>query len=238
MSTDIPKNKWAVIIDTNKYAGNFERELCAYCTGIIGECEVGDDLVPSFQEYIKTIGWKENKFEEVVAQVADDHGCERPVSIYPNPRWFNNGVGGEYRKAEKNVEEKALCGYINEVIRDNKESLNRIKHMIGKSNAELEASRAGWTKAEIDKEMTRYNKEIERAKNTKKVSHYPSYCSVAIFFEEKPSEEMIDIIKQRASEYCKSPEVRGKRGIFTKEIIKIEGYRLIYSKATDIETEI
>lgn len=29
------------IIDTDSYSGNFEREMCAYITGHIGDCLVG-----------------------------------------------------------------------------------------------------------------------------------------------------------------------------------------------------
>ncbi len=31
------------VIDTDTYAGSFEREICAYVTGQIGECEVGKE---------------------------------------------------------------------------------------------------------------------------------------------------------------------------------------------------
>ena len=31
------------VIDTDIYAGNFERQMCAYITGQIGECEVGKE---------------------------------------------------------------------------------------------------------------------------------------------------------------------------------------------------
>ncbi len=33
-------NPYLFVIDTDTYAGNFEREMCAYVTGQIGECEV------------------------------------------------------------------------------------------------------------------------------------------------------------------------------------------------------
>ena len=33
--------KYLFVIDTDSYSGNFEREMCAYCTGQIGDCEVG-----------------------------------------------------------------------------------------------------------------------------------------------------------------------------------------------------
>lgn len=37
--------EYSFIIDTDKYAGNFERDMCAFLTGEIGECGVGDEYV-------------------------------------------------------------------------------------------------------------------------------------------------------------------------------------------------
>lgn len=64
--------KFAVLIKTNKYAGNFEREMCAHLTGHVGECEVGEEYV---DDDIATI------FESVIGNEADDNGCYRPVAL-------------------------------------------------------------------------------------------------------------------------------------------------------------
>ncbi len=64
-------------VKTDSYAGNFEREMCAFMTGVVGECGVGDIVAGLFaQEYPG-----ENSWEDKVMQVADDHGCHRPVTI-------------------------------------------------------------------------------------------------------------------------------------------------------------
>jgi hypothetical protein len=80
---DGPKNGWAFVIDTDSYAGNFEREMTAYLTGIIGECEVGEELV---EREIK------KKFEQYVQSVPDEHGCYRPTSCWksPNSKSYNS----------------------------------------------------------------------------------------------------------------------------------------------------
>lgn len=64
--------EYVIIVRTDSYAGNFERELCAHLTGIVGDCEVGDDYV---DENIESI------FEEIVKSVPDDNGTRRPVSL-------------------------------------------------------------------------------------------------------------------------------------------------------------
>jgi len=78
------------IINTDRYAGNFEREMCAYSTGVIGDCEVGDRQADDFIEtYNKTI---RDFFEKNIEQRPDDHGCYRPVEIYNN----NPNIDNEY----------------------------------------------------------------------------------------------------------------------------------------------
>lgn len=32
---------YSIVVETDSYAGNFEREMCAFMTGHIGECEAG-----------------------------------------------------------------------------------------------------------------------------------------------------------------------------------------------------
>ena len=69
------QNGYAVLIDTNRYAGNFERELCAYVTGQVGECEVGTPD-PDYDYEVE--------FSEKVTQTNQD-GCWRPCEIAVEP---------------------------------------------------------------------------------------------------------------------------------------------------------
>jgi len=71
MSTT-PKSGFGLVIKTSEYTGNFEREMCAFLTGHVGECEVGNDLtrvLPNKPDF------------ENLQQVPDEHGCHRPVSL-------------------------------------------------------------------------------------------------------------------------------------------------------------
>ena len=84
---DIPK--FIFVIDTTDYAGNFERELCAYVTGQIGDCGAGHDLREVALEEQPRL---DEIFEDTVKQYHDDHGCWRPCQIWPNKKGKYNSV--------------------------------------------------------------------------------------------------------------------------------------------------
>lgn len=65
------------LIKTNQYAGNFEREMCAFMTGVLGDCGVGDIAAGLFSQQCPGEDWTEK-----VQQVVDDHGCYRPVGVW------------------------------------------------------------------------------------------------------------------------------------------------------------
>lgn len=86
---------YAFLIDTDTYAGSFEREMTAFCTGMVGECGVGQAEAISFKaEHGEEWG---DKFDHAVSFQSDDRGCSRPTSIWPTNGWFNDGMGGHYR---------------------------------------------------------------------------------------------------------------------------------------------
>ena len=82
--------EYKLVIKTNKYAGNFEREMCAYSTGSIGECEVGEELADRFKE---ELGEElADTFVDNIIDKADDHGWYRPVCItrFPGDSEYNS----------------------------------------------------------------------------------------------------------------------------------------------------
>lgn len=124
---------YIVLVDTNMYSGNFEREMTAYCTGTIGECEVGDRQARLFQEEVAEE--LQAEFEDALAHPADERGCRRPCSI-----WRSEGKS--------------------------------------------------------------------------------SYEEVAMFFDCKPTQSMLDLIKQRAVEFSKEGGYNGKMIIHSVKLIK------------------
>ena len=87
---------WIVVISTDNYTGNFERELCAYSTGIIGSCGVGEELAQKFYEEMELVDFKDwngvdvetcgedfnNPFFLIIQQKADDNGHRRPCAMW------------------------------------------------------------------------------------------------------------------------------------------------------------
>jgi hypothetical protein len=69
------------ILDTDAYA-NFERELTAFLTGVVGECGTGEEQAEIFEREHPDIF---ETFQEIVAMLPDENGCYRPTSIWATP---------------------------------------------------------------------------------------------------------------------------------------------------------
>lgn len=101
-------NNYVFVIDTRQYSGNFERQLCAHITGVVGECGVGSDYVESVdvlvEEHPDILGIPEAMewIDLNVAQVRDDSGAYRPCDIWATPGRTNNGNGVHSDVTEEN----------------------------------------------------------------------------------------------------------------------------------------
>lgn len=90
----MPSCKYLFVVDTDKYSGNFEDELCAYMTGKMREWGHGEEFVsryekecpPSVQE------WIDDGVAFVVTHT-DDVPNEAPMIILTTPGWTN--IDGE-----------------------------------------------------------------------------------------------------------------------------------------------
>lgn len=146
--------KYTFVIDTDQYSGNFEREMTAYCTGVIGECEVGREYQQMFNE--------DSDINTRIEQRDDGEGCYRPTIIWTTPNMSNDGYGTIVKGTQ---------------------------------------------------------------------FKYPAYCSVAIYFCQHPSPSDIEMIKRRAQQFVKLPDVE-------HDNITITGYRLIEEITVVKSTEI
>ena len=205
--------KFAFVIDTNSYAGNFEREMAAYLTGEVGECGVGEEEADSFPKGSKV------QFSNVAFH-ADENGCRRPVEIYPTPGMFNHGMGGNFKDGQ---EKAALKDYIKVTVayhKEHQDSTKRIKKILLSGEPY-----SNWTLRDCERDIADEQKEIDKARNTKKVTKHPAYCSVAIYFSTSPSPEQIALMKRRAALFAKQKEHK----------FKITGFRVVTNQKSTSE---
>lgn len=87
MAANIQVPPFSLVIDTDSYAGNFERELCAYVTGEEGDCGVVCENFESIQEELDK--WE---IRDIIMKVSDDRGCARPCYIAQSPNFKYNSV--------------------------------------------------------------------------------------------------------------------------------------------------
>ena len=215
--TDELTAPWLFIIDTEDYAGNFERDLCAYITGRVGECGVGDEEAALFTEETGQEG-----FENVVEE-SDDHGCHRPASIYPTPGWYNNGYGFGYKDGE---EAEALVAYRKQKAAHHREDacVKYYEEWLKDPTCHDRYIKAGYTEAKLKKYAKNCEKLALEAEKATEVAKYPCYNSVAISFDKKPTKKQIALMKERAFKFA---ALKNKYDPKRTLINKIIGFRLI-----------
>lgn len=200
------------VIDTDRYAGNFEREMCAFITGVFGDCGVGERVS---NNVCKDKDVK--KIECYVGTEVDEHGCWRPCKIYPTPGWANNGLGYEYKIGEG--EKQAAVEWATACI----------------SQAEAEM------RVYADKKHAKklYDEWIEKSKQPPPA--YPAYLSVAIVLDSVPPTKVLNLMKKRAklfSTLSKNGELESIGVRIDPGQINISGFRLVEEKVVVSETNL
>lgn len=230
-------SKYLFVIDTNSYAGNFERQMTAYLTGQIGDCGVGKEYVRYFET---EVGHPDSHFGNI--EQRSDEGCYRPCEIYPTPGYANNGLGGVYKIGDKEAEKESLRKYKEEEIKGATKNIARIEEIKMKL---LAGERVlNWTPEACDRDIKGFQDRVEAAKKKKKANRYPSYQSVAIFFNSKPTPKQIAIMKERAEKFgviyltLQHKELGNEDLMYTAPPIKILGFRLIEETTTTTAIEI
>jgi len=223
------------VIDTDQYAGNFERDLCAYLTGVIGECGVGEQYAHLYRQETHE---PYSRFEELIEQRSDHHGCHRPTSLYPTVGWLYDGEQGEVPEAE-----------FDQQLANEKYRLYKAKPfqeqlaITEKIDVNEEGyKKVGWTDRSKEKEIHRLQNEITRWLSEKTVCpRTQPNNSVAIYFNGTPSDMQIAIMKERAAKFAET-----KRQIAEKEDLSwdknfqltIYGFRIINETTIVKETTV
>lgn len=98
---EISDKIYIFVVDTDEYAGSFERDLCTYCTGIVPQyaADYFEDIAVQFKkEYPEWVDYFDKKIAEIVLEEERE---AVPASIFPTPGYFNDGLGHVYKESEK-----------------------------------------------------------------------------------------------------------------------------------------
>lgn len=184
---------YSLIIDTTLYSGNFERPLCAWLTGQVGECGVGGDVAEKARAALRHAQWWE---DHVVQTDNEGKGCPRPVAIAPTPGFFNDGVGGHHPDTPEGREAALPCYRARRQVDFERESRLYDQVVIGEG---------GWTQAGLDATLDRLAQRREEDLNRPEVQAYPAYQSVEIFLDEAPTEAVLDEVRERLQAVVEDP---------------------------------
>lgn len=181
-----------VAIDTNQYAGNFEREMCAYITGQYGDCGVGDDIANTEKPNIQNYDW----FNQHVVQEDDDSAyvCRRPCAIWPTQGWINDGMGTEFKDTPENRQLAKESAYTS-MVAYHKNQKDLVEQRLADKNFD-----ARWTEEACTRTLSSIQNSLQQIKESTNL--YPAYMSVGIFFDAIPPENVMDEIVKRALDFA------------------------------------
>ena len=220
MTNQTTETRIRLIIDTDSYAGNFERQSVAYATGLVGDCNVGDQEAAQCDGVVPddVMMW----WEDHGVQLPDDNGCCRPAAIHPTLGYFNNGMGGHFPSTDEGRAE-ALVKLRESTSQYVAQQLARLDKVDPSKPGNL---RGNWTPEAVAREKQQYQDKLDAVMAQTIVPEYPAYMSVAVTVDEVPSAEILDLFVSRMTEYLatKNVKVTGS-GIETEEIVSTRARR-------------
>lgn len=213
--------QYILCLDTDQYAGNFERPTTAYATGKLGDCNVGAKEADLFETETNAMvdeGTLDedvlNEIDDKILQVPDERGCYRPCAIQVTPGWVNDGMGNEYRQSINIPPTEEQIKAYRKSQRD-----YQLPHL--KNSRESTAKKTGnWTPEALEREEEKF-RQIENSTPR----WFPAYRSVGIFLDEPLSVNALQLVLTRAKKYL------------TEKGIALEQVRLI-TQYSDEKSEV
>jgi hypothetical protein len=224
MVTQIPSGVSVFVIHTEQQTENFAPQLCAYLTGRATDFSLAEKYAQLHES--------ETGIESVLSNIdlQDDDGDYTPYSIWPTPDWFNNGAGGLFASHQA---EKAIADYRQKMVAE-QQSLIKQKELIASLLHYKCVETLGWTKEKVEAAINKHKKEIRRIQSLERITIYPAYLSVAIFFQPAPCPPVLSALKIRAFQFS---EARRRLEPHKKEIINITGFHMSSVHATKNHTQ-
>lgn len=214
----------AIVIDTDQYAGNFERQMCAYLTGQSGDCGAGREIALVAQDEIEHVDW----WKRHIVQVPNEHGTKRPVAIHPTPGYFNNGMGGHYVDAPEEYG-RAQEERIAALIKTQAPQRDRAQERLDTGTFEEERPGA-WTKEACERHIAHCETTIQRAID-QGLQRHPAFLSVAIFVRAFPPQEVLGEMRERLGVFAARLATSAGYGAEHGERITVSEVRLLEPKS-------
>jgi hypothetical protein len=184
-----------IVVDTNKYSGNFEREMCAFATAQIGECGVGAEEVDEAHPYAS---WWETHIQQV------EDGCWRPVAISTTPGFINDGMGVHYKDTPEN-RKLANEAAVQKMIAYQAPQRAVIEKRLQERNFEKDNGGRGWTEEACLRTLKIYDETVARLRNNKSV--FPAYQSIEIVVDTPPPGVVMMDFESRIYEFAKQNDI-------------------------------
>ena len=200
-----PTAPWTFIIDTEQYAGNFERQMAAWITGVIGGCGVGEEAARQARKVLP--GTVQTWVGKHLWQAGDsDDSYKRFVSTMPTPGWFNDGYGNHWKD---NADPKEV---------------NAAYWKAAQFHFRCEVA------ALKGKMKDRARAQMAAAKKRGPIKH-SAYLSVGILFNTKPCQAILDVMRDQALSFNQV----ANRDKWLTGLVAITGIRLVERKVVLIE---
>lgn len=222
MTVENPSCDFILVIDTDQYSGNFERQLTGFCTGH-HDGSHGYLEAAFYSDIYGDTYWR----DIIVPQKDDSTGFPRICSIWPTPGRLNNGMGFNYDDGDVIAAEDARLRAIQSMKDYNAARVAMCERRIAEND--FEEGERGWTKEACERTIESAKLSVERAgiKN-----NFPAYESVAIFLSRKPTDEEMRVFTERLYDYANDMIIFGKR---SGETLKIKSVHLLDRHRQQVE---
>lgn len=185
--------KFIIVVDTDRYAGNFERDSVSFATGL--ECGLGKETRLAREELsLPVLSW----WEAHVLEVEDREGVPRLAHIMPTPGFFNHGLGNHFPSTEEG-RRLALEDYKAVATKYERDAIERLEN--------TEPGKGGWTEENIREDLMERKETLEKIASATSVKEHPSYQSVAIYLDQVPAADLLELFERRIKRYLSEQSI-------------------------------
>lgn len=227
MDVDLPEaTTYILVVDTDRYSGNFERQLAGYATGICDEerhhgLEQAKEAEVEHPDMIRALRAKSLEVRH------HDYGMVTNT-IRATPGRLNNGAGFHYTPGGPEVDQDARARAKRSMTDYFAKAHADVRRRLAENDFQPEGPGA-WTREACERTLASAEASIERAGG---FVEWPAFESVAMFFDQPLTMEEFAFVRRRAEEFAASPSPR----VLIPEPFRVIAVRLIRVDADGTET--